>query len=93
MERNIIRFDEKGSPIIITDFNPAGNLAIAPFDGMIYIVGLEVISQHMALWRITRDGEKILLSDSLPIDPLSVAVDDKGNIYVASSAGLLKIWK
>jgi len=97
VERNIIRFDEKGQPKIVTDFNHIGcctaeNIAIAP-DGTIYVLGYKLESNDMCLWRITSDGEKILLSDKLPIDPLSVASDSEGNIYVACSAGLLRIWK
>ena len=97
VERNIIRFDEKSSPIIIADFNHIGcctaeDITIAP-DGTIYVLGYKLVSNDMSLWRITNDGEKILLSDKLPIDPLSVAADSEGNIYVANSAGLLRIWK
>ena len=97
VERNIIRFDENGSPIIIAGFNHIGcctteNIAIAP-DGTIYVLGYKLEGNDMSLWRITNDGEKILLSDKLPIDPLSVASDSEGNIYVACSAGLLRIWE
>ncbi len=97
VERNIIRFDENGNPEIITDFNHIGcctteNIAIAP-DGTIYVLGYKLEGNDMSLWRIKDNGEKILLSDKLPIDPLSVAADGKGNIYVASSAGLSRIWK
>ena len=97
VERNIIRFDENGNPIIIADFNHIGcctteNIAIAP-DGAIYVLGYKLEGNDMSLWRIKDNGEKILLSDKLPIDPLSVAADVKGNIYVASSAGLIRIWK
>jgi len=97
VERNIIRFDGKSSPVIIADFNHVGcctaeNITIAP-DGTIYVLGYKLESNDMSLWRITSEGEKILLTDKLPIDPLSVAADDEGNIYVASSAGLLRIWK
>lgn len=96
VERNIIRFDENGKPKIIADFDHRGccttdNIAIAP-DGTIHILGYKLEGNDMSLWRITDGGEKILLSDKLPIDPLSVASDGEGNIYVASSAGLLKIW-
>ena len=95
IERNIIQFDENGNPKIITDFNHIGsgtceNLAITP-DGTVYVVGIK--GNVMSLGRITNAGEKILLSDKLPIDPLSVASDDEGNIYVACSAGLLRFWK
>jgi len=97
VERNIIRFDENGSPIIIAGFNHIGcctteNIAIAP-DGTIYVLSYKLEGNDMSLWRITNDGEKILLSDKLPIDPLSVASDSEGNIYVACSAGLLRIWE
>lgn len=97
VERNIIRFDDKGNPEIVADFNHIGccttdNVAIAP-DGTIYVLGYKLESNDMSLWRITHEGEKILLSDKLPIDPLSVTADGEGNIYVASSAGLLRIWK
>jgi len=97
VERNIIRFDEKGKPTIIADFDHIGcctaeNITIAP-DGTIYVLGYKLESNDMSLWRITSEGEKILLTDKLPIDPLSVAADSEGNIYVASSAGLLRIWK
>jgi len=97
VERNIIRFDEKGQLKIITDFNHIGcctaeNIAVAP-DGTIYALGYKLEGNDMCLWRITNDGGKILLSDKLPIDPLSVASDGEGNIYVACSAGLLRIWK
>lgn len=97
VERNIIRFDENGNPEIIADFNHIGcctteNIAIAP-DGAIYVLGYKLEGNDMSLWRIKDNGEKILLSDKLPIDPLSVAADSKGNIYVASSAGLSRIWK
>lgn len=97
VERNIIRFDENGNPEIIADFNHIGcctteNIAIAP-DGTIYVLGYKLEGNDMSLWRIKDNGEKILLSDKLPIDPLSVAADSKGNIYVASSAGLSRIWK
>ena len=95
IERNIIRFDENGNPKIITDFNHIGsgtceNLAIAP-DGTVYVVGIK--GNVMSLGEITSDGKNILLSDKLPIDPLAVAVDGDGNIFVACSAGLLRIWK
>ena len=97
VERNIIRFDGKSSPVIIADFNHVGcctaeNITIAP-DGTIYVLGYKLVSNDMSLWRITDKGEKILLTDKLPIDPLSVAADSKSNIYVANSAGLLRIWK
>lgn len=97
VERNIIRFDDKGKPEIIADFNHIGcctteNIAISP-NGTIYVLGYKLEGNDMSLWRITDDGKKILLSDKLPIDPLSVAADGEGNIYVASSAGLLRIWK
>ena len=97
VERNIIRFDEEGKPIIIADFNHIGcctaeDITIAP-DGTIYVLGYKLVSNDMSLWRITDKGEKILLTDKLPIDPLSVAADSKSNIYVANSAGLLRIWK
>jgi hypothetical protein len=85
----------KGNHIIIADFNHLGsgtceNLAIAS-DRTIYVVGIK--DNNMSLWIVANDGEKILLSDKLPIDPLSVAVDSENNIYVACSAGLLRIWK
>ncbi|MFH0836415.1 MAG: hypothetical protein V1834_04615, partial [Candidatus Micrarchaeota archaeon] len=97
IERNIIRFDENGNPVIITGFNHIGcctaeNIAIAP-DGTIYALGFKLEGEDMSLWRITNEGEKILLSDKLPIDPLSVAVDGEGNIFVACSAGLFRAWK
>ncbi|MEK6888064.1 MAG: putative Ig domain-containing protein [Candidatus Aenigmatarchaeota archaeon] len=97
VERNIIRFGVEGSPKIVADFNHIGcctteNIAISP-NGTIYVLGYKLEGNDMSLWKITDNGEKILLSDKLPIDPLSVAVDDKGNIYVASSAGLLRIWE
>jgi len=97
IERNIIQFDEKGNPKIITDFNHIGsgtaeNIAIAP-DGTIYALGFKLEGTDMSLWIVAKNGEKILLADKLPIDPLSVAADAKGNIYVACSAGLLRIWK
>ena len=97
IERNIIRFDENGNPIIITDFNHIGcctaeNIAIAP-DGTIYALGFKLEGEGFPLWRITDEGEKILLSDKLPIDPLAIAIDGKDNIYLTSSAGLLRIWE
>jgi len=97
VERNIIRFDDKGNPIIIADFNHVGcctteNIAVSP-GGTIYVLGYKLESNDMSLWRITDKGEKILLSDKLPIDPLAVAADGEGNIYVACSAGLLRIWE
>ncbi len=97
VERNIIRFDNRGNPEIIADFNHIGcctteNIAISP-NGTIYVLGYKLVGNDMSLWRIKDNGEKILLSDKLPIDPLSVASDGKGNIYVASSAGLMRIWK
>jgi len=96
VEKNIIRFDENGNPEIITDFDHIGcctteNIAIA-LDGTIYVLGYKLEGNDMCLWRVTNEGEKILLSDKLPIDPLSVAVDSEGNIFVACSAGLLRIW-
>lgn len=97
VERNIIRFDDRGNPEIIADFNHIGcctteNIAVAP-DMTIYVLGYKLEGNDMSMWRIKDNGEKILLSDKLPIDPLSVAADNKGNIYVASSAGLMRIWK
>jgi hypothetical protein len=97
VEKNLIMFDEDGNPKIITDFNHIGcctteNLVIAP-DGAIYVLGYKLESNDMCLWSVTNDGEKILLTDKLPIDPLSVGADGEGNIYVACSAGLLRIWK
>ncbi|MFH1750769.1 MAG: hypothetical protein ABH863_03765 [Candidatus Micrarchaeota archaeon] len=97
VERNIIRFDENGKARIIADFNHVGcctteNIAIAP-DGTVYVLGYKLEGNDMSLWRVTNEGEKILLSDKLPIDPLAIAIDGKGSIYLTSSAGLLKIWK
>jgi hypothetical protein len=97
VEKNLIRFDENGNPKIITDFNHIGcctteNLAITS-DGTIYILSYKLKGNDMCLWRVTNNGEKTLLSDKLPIDPLSVAADGEGNIYVACSAGVLRIWK
>jgi sugar lactone lactonase YvrE len=94
IERNIIRFDEKGNPEIITNFNHIGsgtceNLAIAP-DGIVYVVGIK--GNAMSLGKVTSDGEKILLSDKLPIDPLAVATDAQGNIYLCCAAGLFIIY-
>jgi len=97
VERNIIQFDDKCNPKIVADFNHIGcctteNIAISP-NGTIYVIGYKLEGNDMSLWRVTNEGEKILLSDKLPIDPLSVATDDEGNIYVACSAGLLRIWE
>ncbi|MFH0829976.1 MAG: hypothetical protein V1887_02325 [Candidatus Aenigmatarchaeota archaeon] len=97
IERNIIRFDGEGKPQIIADFNHIGsgtaeNIAIAP-DGTIYVLGFKLEGEDMSLWIITNNGEKILLADKFPIDPLSVAADGEGNVYVACSAGLLRIWE
>ncbi len=97
VERNIIRFDDDGNPKIVADFNHVGcctteNIAISP-DGTIYVIGYKLEGNDMSLWRVTNEGEKILLSDKLPIDPLAIATDGEGNLYLTSSAGLLKIWK
>ena len=97
IERNIIRFDENGNPKIIADFDHVGsgtaeNIVIAP-DGTVYVLGFKLEGEDMSLWNITNDGEKILLADKFPIDPLSVAADGEGNVYVACSAGLLRIWE
>lgn len=97
IERNIIQFDENGNPKIIADFDHIGsgtaeNIAIAP-DGTIYALGFKLEGEDMSLWIVAKNGEKILLADKLPIDPLSVAVDSENNIYVTSSAGLLRIWR
>lgn len=97
VERNIIRFDDEGNPEIVADFNHIGcctteNIAISP-NGTIYVIGYKLEGNGMSLWRVTKEGEKILLSDKLPIDPLAIAIDGKDNIYLTSSAGLLKIWK
>jgi WD40 repeat protein len=94
IERNIIQFDENGSPKIITEFNHIGsgtceNLALAP-DGTLYVVGIK--GNIMSLGKITNDGKEILLSDKLPIDPLAVAVDAQGNIYICCAAGLFRIY-
>ncbi|KHO54303.1 MAG: Ig [archaeon GW2011_AR21] len=97
VERNIIRFDDNGNPKIVADFNHIGcctteNIAISP-NGTIYVIGYKLEGNDMSLWRVTNEGEKILLSDKLPIDPLAIAIDVEDNIYLTSSAGLLKIWK
>jgi hypothetical protein len=97
VERNIIRFDEDGRPKIITNVDHIGsgtaeNIAIAP-DGTIYVLGPKKEGTDMCLWIITDEGEAILLTDNLPIDPLSVAADGENNIYVTSSAGVLRIWE
>src|SRR3989344_6497147 len=97
VERNIIRFDDNGNPKIAADFNHIGcctteNIAISP-NGTIYVIGYKLEGNDMSLWRVTNEGEKILLSDKLPIDPLAIAIDVEDNIYLTSSAGLLKIWK
>jgi len=97
VERNIIRFDDKGSPKIVAGFNHIGcctteNIAISP-SGTIYVIGYKLEGNDMSLWKVTNEGEKILLSDKLPIDPLAIAIDGEDNIYLTSSAGLLKIWK
>jgi hypothetical protein len=97
VERNIIRFDENGSPKIITNVDHIGsgtaeNIVIAP-DGTIYVLGPKLEGTDMCLWIITDEGVAMLLTDDLPIDPLSVAADSENNVYVTSSAGLLRIWR
>ena len=94
IERNVIRFDENGNPEIITNFNHIGsgtaeNIAIAP-DGTVYVVGIK--GSVMSLGKVTSDGEKIILSDKLPIDPLAIATDAQGNIYLCCAAGLFLIY-
>ena len=96
VERNIIRFDDAGHPEIITDFNHIGcctaeNIDIGP-DGNIYTLGYKLEGNDMCLWQITPDGQKTLLSDRLPIDPLAIATDTKGNIYVCCAAGLFRLY-
>jgi len=96
VERNVICFDKAGHPEIVTDFNHIGsstaqNLDIGP-DGNIYALGYKLEGNDMCLWRITPDGKKTLLSDKLPIDPLAIATDAQGNIYLCCAAGLFLIY-
>ncbi|MFX0094353.1 MAG: hypothetical protein ACFFBD_21630 [Candidatus Hodarchaeota archaeon] len=96
VERTIIRFDEAGNPVNITDFSHIGsqtaeNLAIGANE-TIYAVGYPLEGNYMSLWQInSTTGAKTQLSGDLPIDPLAVAVDTEDNIYLACSAGLYRI--
>jgi len=94
VERWLLRLDlEDGSTQIVAqlDLNGCCPLANLSTDSQGWVWWL--LSPDFLLYRVTPDGQRTLFAQNLDWDPMAVAVDRQGDVYITMPHGIYRIYR